>query len=52
MKVPCPCCGYLTLTERGIFDICAVCFGRTMVRTMKTQMTCAGDRMSSTATPL
>ena len=26
MNVPCPCCGYLTLTERGGFDICAVCF--------------------------
>lgn len=25
---PCPCCGFLTLTERppGTFDICPVCF--------------------------
>ena len=23
---PCPCCGYLTLEERGIYDICPVCF--------------------------
>lgn len=22
----CPCCGYLTLGERGGFEICAVCF--------------------------
>src|SRR5689334_21768855 len=22
----CPCCGYLTLDERGGFEICAVCF--------------------------
>ncbi len=22
----CPCCGYLTLDERGGWDICAVCF--------------------------
>ncbi|MFF5015369.1 CPCC family cysteine-rich protein [Streptomyces sp. NPDC001165] len=22
----CPCCGYLTLDERGNFEICAVCF--------------------------
>lgn len=22
----CPCCGYLTLGERGAFEICAVCF--------------------------
>jgi len=22
----CPCCGYLTLPERGIFHICEVCF--------------------------
>lgn len=25
-KEKCPCCGYLTLTERGIYDICQVCF--------------------------
>jgi hypothetical protein len=23
---PCPCCGYLTLGERGGYEICAVCF--------------------------
>ncbi len=23
---PCPCCGYLTLEERGRFEICLVCF--------------------------
>ncbi|MEU0508754.1 CPCC family cysteine-rich protein [Amycolatopsis sp. NPDC006125] len=23
---PCPCCGYLTLRERGVFEICPVCF--------------------------
>lgn len=22
----CPCCGYLTLPERGGYDICPVCF--------------------------
>jgi len=22
----CPCCGYLTLPERGAYDICPVCF--------------------------
>lgn len=22
----CPCCGYVTLAERGGFEICAVCF--------------------------
>lgn len=22
----CPCCGYLTLPERGSYDICPVCF--------------------------
>ncbi|MFF5182054.1 CPCC family cysteine-rich protein [Micromonospora sp. NPDC000316] len=22
----CPCCGYLTLDERGGYEICAVCF--------------------------
>ncbi len=22
----CPCCGYLTLCERGDYEICAVCF--------------------------
>lgn len=24
--LPCPCCGYLTLGERGGFEICDVCF--------------------------
>ena len=23
--VACPCCGFLTLTERGLDEICAVC---------------------------
>jgi len=23
---PCPCCGFKTLSERGGFDICPVCF--------------------------
>ncbi|MEV7198411.1 CPCC family cysteine-rich protein [Streptomyces griseoluteus] len=22
----CPCCGYPTLAERGLYEICAVCF--------------------------
>jgi hypothetical protein len=22
----CPCCGYRTLSERAVFEICAVCF--------------------------
>jgi hypothetical protein len=28
MKQParCPCCGYLTLSDRGLFEICPVCF--------------------------
>jgi hypothetical protein len=25
-RVPCPCCGYDTLTERGQYDICYVCW--------------------------
>ena len=25
-KVPCPCCGHLTLTSRGEYSICPVCF--------------------------
>jgi hypothetical protein len=25
-KFPCPCCGYLTLDEERVFDICPVCF--------------------------
>ncbi len=25
-KYACPCCGYLTLDERGGYDICPVCF--------------------------
>jgi len=25
-QFPCPCCGYLTLSERGAFLICPVCF--------------------------
>lgn len=24
--LPCPCCGYLTIEERGNFEICKVCF--------------------------
>ncbi len=24
--VPCPCCGYRTLVERGTWDTCAVCW--------------------------
>jgi hypothetical protein len=27
MAAACPCCGYLTLRERGALQICAVCFG-------------------------
>ena len=23
---PCPCCGFVTLDERGKYDICSVCF--------------------------
>ncbi|WP_433180621.1 CPCC family cysteine-rich protein [Actinoallomurus sp. CA-150999] len=23
---PCPCCGYHTLDERGMYEICPVCF--------------------------
>ncbi|MEU0484055.1 CPCC family cysteine-rich protein [Streptosporangium sp. NPDC006013] len=23
---PCPCCGFLTLEERGMYEICPVCF--------------------------
>lgn len=26
LKNSCPVCGYLTLNERNIFDICAICF--------------------------
>ena len=26
MRVPCPCCGYLTLTERSCWDVCQVCY--------------------------
>lgn len=22
----CPCCGYLTLSERGAYEVCRVCF--------------------------
>jgi hypothetical protein len=25
MKLPCPCCRYWTLTERGAFEICDEC---------------------------
>ena len=25
VRYPCPCCGYLTLSERGGYDICALC---------------------------
>ena len=24
--VACPCCGYATLTARGLYDLCPVCF--------------------------
>ena len=24
--LPCPCCDYLTLSARGVFEICPVCF--------------------------
>ncbi|WP_425612204.1 CPCC family cysteine-rich protein [Xanthomonas indica] len=26
LPLRCPCCGYKTLSERGEFEICAVCF--------------------------
>ena len=26
LPIRCPCCGYKTLSERGEFEICAVCF--------------------------
>ena len=26
MSVACPCCGYLTLSERQSYEICSVCF--------------------------
>lgn len=26
MSHACPCCGYLTLNERGAYEICGVCF--------------------------
>ncbi|WP_430542623.1 CPCC family cysteine-rich protein [Xanthomonas sacchari] len=26
LPLRCPCCGYKTLSERGAFEICAVCF--------------------------
>ena len=26
MKVACPCCRYLTLRDRGGFELCPVCF--------------------------
>lgn len=25
-KYPCPCCGYNTLTSKGHYDLCEVCF--------------------------
>lgn len=25
-KIPCPCCGHLTLDDEGGFEICPVCF--------------------------
>ena len=25
-KIPCPCCGYKTIGDRGGFEICPVCF--------------------------
>ncbi|WP_423835832.1 CPCC family cysteine-rich protein [Streptomyces endophytica] len=24
-KLPCPCCGFLTLEQRGFYEICPVC---------------------------
>lgn len=26
MSHACPCCGYLTLRERGAYEVCGVCF--------------------------
>lgn len=26
LPLRCPCCGYKTLGERGVYEICAVCF--------------------------
>ena len=26
LRIKCPCCGYQTLSARGIYDICQVCF--------------------------
>jgi Cysteine-rich CPCC len=26
MAIPCPCCRFRTLTERGAFEICPVCY--------------------------
>ena len=26
MRVACPCCGYLSLSEPGAFEICGICF--------------------------
>src|SRR5262245_60974282 len=26
LPLRCPCCGYRTLGERGVYEICAVCF--------------------------
>jgi hypothetical protein len=23
---PCPCCGFVTLSERSVYEICPVCF--------------------------
>ena len=25
IRFPCPCCGYLTLPERGVYEICILC---------------------------
>lgn len=27
MLLPCPCCGYPTLTELDAYELCPVCFG-------------------------
>lgn len=26
MRVQCPCCGYLTLSERSVWEVCQVCY--------------------------
>lgn len=44
----CPCCGYLTLDERGGYEICSVCFWdrKTTGRTTTTPRRCAAARMA------